>query len=157
MSGPAAPQLTPEQYAAAAAAFQQDKLQPEAYRRIDEERTERGERPIDLVRRYCNEILLRKGAFSPEQLREMYPTFVARYGRLFNMLMDRRFERRNLDLLLAQWEENMAGTIVDKSTADKNTEYHSKSAPFGNAMGKQFIEPIIGNGATAVAAPADRK
>lgn len=139
------PQLTPEQFAAAAAAYQQDKLDPDVYKRIDDERAERGERPVDLVRRYANEILSRKGAFSSSQIKEMFPQFVARYGRLFSMLMDPRFERRDLDLLLTQWESNMGGIVVEKSTADKNTEYHNKSAPWGAAMGEKYIKPIIGD------------
>lgn len=140
MSGP---QLTPEQFAAAAAAYQQDKLEPNVYKCIDDERAERGERPVDLVRRYANEILLRKGAFSATQIKEMFPSFVARYGRLFNMLMDSNFERRDLEVLLTQWEANMGGTVVDKSTADKNTDYHNKSAPFGAVMSEKYIKPII--------------
>jgi hypothetical protein len=137
-----AQQFTPEQ-AAAAAAFQEPRVAPEVYSRIAEERETRSERPIDLVRRYANEILLRKGAFSSVQLTEMYPDFAARYQRLFKMLLEPRFEPRFLDALLREWESNMDGAIVDRSGAEKNTEYHRQSQSFGAFMGKTFVEPVV--------------
>jgi len=143
--------ITPEQAKHLADQLEGPPIPAIVYRKVHEERVAKGERPIDYVRRHVELILAKKGAFTQEQLGEQYIDFASRYPRLFMMLFDDKFSASQLDMLLSRWETDMKGSVVEKSTAEKNKEYHLRSMGFGSDMNRAYIEPITGRLATAAA------
>lgn len=134
--------ITPEQAKQFAEQLEGPPIPTQVYKKVHEERVAKGERPIDYVKRHVNLILARKGAFSQSQLGEMYIDFASRYPRLFLMLFDDKFNVDQLDMLFNRWDSDMKGSVVEKSTAEKNKEYHLRSMGFGADMNKTYIDPV---------------